>query len=127
MLIKNLNRTYYMSSTLHGILQILIHGPGAMAQFARCSLCKSQDHTLLPVCVLAGLLPPPVQLPACSLGRQWMMAQGLGTPHSSGKPRGISWLMTSDQLSTGHCSHLWNEPVDGRNCPLFIKSDLPFE
>nr|XP_051705316.1 ORM1-like protein 1 isoform X1 [Oryctolagus cuniculus]XP_051705317.1 ORM1-like protein 1 isoform X1 [Oryctolagus cuniculus]XP_051705318.1 ORM1-like protein 1 isoform X1 [Oryctolagus cuniculus] len=49
----------------------------------------------------------------CGLGKQWKMAQVLGPLHPHGRPRS-SWLLASDRHSSGHCSHLGNEPADGR-------------
>ena len=54
-------------------------------------------HPWAPVLTLAAQFP--FQIPACSLGRQSRMAQGLGTLHPHGRPKRSSWLWISSALA----------------------------
>uniref|UniRef100_G1TI79 calcium/calmodulin-dependent protein kinase n=1 Tax=Oryctolagus cuniculus TaxID=9986 RepID=G1TI79_RABIT len=49
---------------------------------------------------------------------KWKVIFGTLLPH--GRPRRSSWLLTSDQPSSSHCSHLESEPVVGRPLSLCL-------
>ena len=64
------------------------------------------DPIWAPVLIPAARLP--IQLPACGLGKQWRMAQSLGTLHPCGRPGRGSWLqigVASDVALTWGVNH----------------------
>ena len=81
---------------------------------AKSSLGKhSKDPKRPQLLALVPAAPPPIQLPACGLGKQWRTVQSLGTVLLSGRPWRSSWLWSSSVLAIEFiCGvNLWMEDL----------------
>ena len=70
-----------------------------------------RDPIWAPVLIPAALLP--IQLPACSLGKQLRTAQSLGALDLRGSSSGLDWL------SSNCCGQLGDESSDTRPSSLY--------
>lgn len=84
------------------------------------SSCSSPSAIWIWTWVWAQLLHFQFGSQLISLAKQHKMAQLVGSLQPCGKPGRIFWPLASAWSSTRHCSHLRNEPANGRCLSLFI-------